>query len=450
MRTRPLYIALLTLVLAPALLGVCRPLASMAQGMGGSPSTRALVLESVEVRPADRGLELVLWRWLELDPGDEITPEALLLARERLLSSGYFAELQLYTARGSAPGQVVLVVEGELDRGAHLETGLGYEPLDGWYLNLIGVRWNSPFHRGGFFRLGGSIGLRTSGIYSDWLRPSSIGNLDLVLSARLGNQRWLAWVDDTLYRQDITRNQIAIGLGRTRTRGASALWWVSYGSAQPDSILSEFGGDGQISIEQAVPDITDRQDLWQTQLDLSLDRRSDRIAPRHGSYLGARLRAGLVDGDQGYFRALADARQFFSLPGRSILALRLQGGWASTETPYYERFIFGGVDNVRGFADASLSGPLGASAFWAGSIEWRAPLIGRHAPEPRLESILFVDGGSHWNAAGDAEDGSLGIGYGLRLRLPWVQRIGVDVGIPLTDSPTGDPFWVSFLLGYTF
>ena len=449
MRTRLLYIA--TLGLALMGLTLAGPGISPAWAQESpAPSSRALILESVESRPADRGVELVLWRWLELEPGDEITSDTLLLARERLLSSGYFKELELYTARGSAPGQVVLVVEGKLDRSTHFQTGFGYEPLDGWYLNLIGARWNSPFHRGGFLRVGWSVGLRTRGLYADWLRPSTIGSLDLAVSGRLGNQQWIAWIDDTLYRQDITRNQIAIGLGRSRRRGASAQLWIAYGSAKPDSLLREFNGDDEIDLNAAFPEITQTQNLWQTQLDLSLDHRDDRIAPHRGGYLGTRLRAGLVDGDQGYFRALADARRFFALPGRSVLGLRAHGAWSSQETPYYERFIFGGVDNLRGFADASLSGPRGASAFVAGTLELRTPLIGRSAPESRIDGILFIDGGTHWDADGAAQSGSLGIGYGLRVRLPWVQRIGVDVGIPLTESPTGDPFWIHLSLGYSF
>jgi hypothetical protein len=42
------------------------------------------------------------------------------------------------------------------------------------------------------------------------------------------------------------------------------------------------------------------------------------------------------------------------------------------------------------------------------------------------------------------------VGYGARLRLPWLGVLGIDVGIPLTEGRTGEKFQVHGALGFSF
>ena len=118
--------------------------------------------------------------------------------------------------------------------------------------------------------------------------------------------------------------------------------------------------------------------------------------------------------------------------------------------PYYLRPIFGGQGTVRGFRDASLSGGQGARATLATALEWRAPIYRRGDGDARVHGVLFVDTGTWTSADGSSNDWATSVGWGLRVRIPWIQRLSIDMGIPLTPTTTGNPFWVHGGLGFGF
>jgi outer membrane translocation and assembly module TamA len=65
--------------------------------------------------------------------------------------------------------------------------------------------------------------------------------------------------------------------------------------------------------------------------------------------------------------------------------------------------------------------------------------------------VLFVDAG--WAGNHEplrAEDISVGVGYGLRIGIPWIQQLGLDVGIPLSPSAIDNSFLVNMSLEWTF
>jgi outer membrane protein assembly factor BamA len=80
---------------------------------------------------------------------------------------------------------------------------------------------------------------------------------------------------------------------------------------------------------------------------------------------------------------------------------------------------------------------------------------------PRLAGLVFVDAGQGWRASGadevaasatgfDPDEPSIAAGFGLRLRVPWLEWIGLDAGIPLKESPVGESFHVNGALGWNF
>ena len=53
-------------------------------------------------------------------------------------------------------------------------------------------------------------------------------------------------------------------------------------------------------------------------------------------------------------------------------------------------------------------------------------------------------------AGGGSLGWSLGAGYGIRVRLPWVQYLGLDVGYPVVKHDDISPFVVNIALGWSY
>ena len=114
--------------------------------------------------------------------------------------------------------------------------------------------------------------------------------------------------------------------------------------------------------------------------------------------------------------------------------LHLRGGWIGDEAPFYDRHYTGGLYSARGFEGQSLSPSGGDTKFWTASLEVRAPLIG-DGRSPRLSGIAFLDVADGWTTdAPRLDDAHVSAGYGIRVRVPWVDIVGLDVGIPLTKN----------------
>lgn len=423
----------------------------VALGTTGALAQGPLVLERVEVLPGGGAEEGSVRALLPLRPGQQVDAAVLSAAREALRGSGSFRAVEVSTARGSRPGHVVLRVEAELDRAARLQTGFGHEPLDGWYLNLVGARWNAPFGQPGQLRLGLRAGLRSGGVLAEYERTALGGAaVDLLLRGSAGSRTWIAFAGDDEYRQKLSQSRTEAGLRWRAADGLRAALFAGVERVDPEQTLDELHGDAEIGAGTLVPSIAGDITLLRARLELALDRRDAPAYPRDGLWLGTRLGGGLVDQSAAFGRGDFVGLAWMPLPGRGALALQAGASWVGPGAPYFERVVFGGVGSVRGFRDASLSGPQGARATWQTAVEWRQPLVGASAPVPRVTGVLFADLGQGWDAQGVRGDPAVGAGYGLRLRIPWIQVFGLDVGFPLTDPATRDPFWLHGSLGFSF
>jgi outer membrane protein assembly factor BamA len=154
------------------------------------------------------------------------------------------------------------------------------------------------------------------------------------------------------------------------------------------------------------------------------------------------------DGDD-FGAVIADLRAYRAVR-RGAFALRLRGGLVDESAGFYDRFHLGGLYTVRGYPSQSLSPAGGDTRFWTAALELRAPLTGPRA-DPRLLGVLFADCGDSWRD-GDADkvDLNASVGWGLRLRVPWFDSVGLDFGLPIDSSPVRESFHANAALGWNF
>ena len=484
-----LLAALAVLVPAPARAApaATEPTRQTAAGSTGAQPARVLRLESVEITGAFKTRPTVIRRLLGLSPGDALTPASLAAARGRLLASGYFRSVNVSTRPGAERGDVVLVLDLRERHLPYLDTGFGWRDPEGWYLNVIGLRAENPLGLGGRATAGARLGFRTAGSEAELFLPLT-ADRRLALRLRVGRAEEQAlWYQYEPGWQGLY-DEHRLKLDRLRT--LAALEW----RPRPELRLSVgFAGQSVDPREEAENRDTD-QDVPFADLPDFLHAEPDRLH-LHGLQLGLMLGRGGMDGrpgtslhlagtlvrrglgaDRDYARVTAALRATVALPAGRSLALGLRAGAAGGDAPWYERFRLGGSYSVRGFRDHSLSPLAGHRRFWTASAELRFPLIGAVAPaepeprtlwrlelprrrEARLTGVLFLDAGQGWAEESDLDplDAevdfgalNLGAGYGVRLRLPWVGIVGMDVGMPVTAGVTGEAAWVTLTLGHSF
>lgn len=458
---------LLTLV-AALLLSLAVPTLATA---GAAPQTpaggaRALVLESVEVTGNQRTPTFVVLRHLDIPPGTAIDTDVLERGRARLLMTGYFRTVDFSTRPGTARGQVVLRINVDERGNPVVETGFGYHSLNGWYLTLIGLKLNNVLGADSQTRVGLRLGFRMFGADAEWRKPfTKSGRWDVGLklgayatdqifyAPGIGADSNLAW---TGYEQAIGRGglEATVGFRLDRHTRVEAGW--SGVTVTPEAEFSKVGDPGTLDATLLPPQLQgalQKRRIAGGLLRIYRDTRNNENYPTRGSFarLTLNVNGTALGGEVAFTRTTLDLRKHIHLHGSAVLSSHASGGYTSGGTPYYENFYLGGNYSIRGFRNWSLSPTDGDNAFWMINEELRWMLAGRPG-NPRLVGLVCVDVGQGWRIGEtpDADTIDASAGYGLRLLLPWLGTLGMDVAIPISTSPTRDAYQVHMLLGFSF
>ncbi|HSF33422.1 MAG TPA: outer membrane protein assembly factor BamA [Candidatus Tectomicrobia bacterium] len=159
---------------------------------------------------------------------------------------------------------------------------------------------------------------------------------------------------------------------------------------------------------------------------------------------------------ESFFKLLLEARHYYPLRERLILASRLAIGgikpYAGSDTvPSNVRFFTGGPGSIRGYAPNrvgpldSEGRPIGGDSLLVGSVELRFPISGD------LGGVVFVDAGNVYSSSPGYDVGDLrvGVGPGIRYNTP-VGPFRLDFGIAVNPR-AGDAFGrLDFSIGQAF
>lgn len=426
-------------------------------------SAQTLTLESVEISGNARTNEQTVLAYLGLQPGDALDSDRILDGIDALRDSELFETVAFRTRAGSERGRVILALD-VVERGFEFRFGTGYRDLDGWYLIPAQLRADNRLGRGEQLRLQAKIGYRVAGIefiFGERALPTRPFDWGIKFASEELDRPY--FIDGIEYRHRIVRGELGAHLGRR----VSDRWRLEVGArfqeVELDSVPTARVGDDVQGIAQgdALPfeDLPseiaavsgDRRQRTILHTDLVHDSRAAReIAATPVSGLWGRLRAEAFVADASTVGSLtADVRAYRKLAG-GALAFRARGGFIGDDAPFIDRFHLGGLYTIRGFPSQSLSPPEGDTAYWSTSLEYRAALVGR-THDPRLAGVVFVDAGDGF-VSGDtgSQELAASAGFGLRLRVPWFHSLGIDFGMPISESPVGEAFHGNASIGWNF
>jgi outer membrane protein insertion porin family len=441
--------------------------AAPAHAAAQSPTdARSLLLESVEISGNERTPDFVVLRHLDIPTDSPVDTDILERGRMRLLLTGYFKTVDFSTRPGTARGKVVLRIDVDERGNPVVETGFGYHILNGWFLTLVGVKLNNVLGADSQTRVGLRWGFRMFGADAEWRKPfTSSGRWDMGIKLGaygteqifygpgVGQDSSLAW---TGYKQSIGRGGIEATVGYRINRRTHMEMGISAVTVDPNSTFKRVDDNGELDATLLPAELQDQLETRRISgglLRVYRDTRNNENYPTGGSFarLTLNVNGTALGGDEIFTKTTLDLRKHIRLRGSAVLSSHASGGYTTSETPYYENFYLGGNYSIRGFRNWSLSPTGGDNGYWMINEELRWMLAGRPG-NPRLIGLVFIDAGQGWRS-GDtlsSDNIDVGAGYGLRLLLPWIGTLGMDVGIPVTTSPTTDAYQVHFLLGFSF
>ncbi|MBN1824647.1 MAG: BamA/TamA family outer membrane protein [Candidatus Eisenbacteria bacterium] len=444
---------------------VCGSVLAAATGAfaAAEESGDGLIVEAIEVTGNDRTKESTIWAALGLEPGESVPPDSLPRAIENLRESEIFADVDVSSRRGSERGRIVLIVDAK-EKPVEWRFGAGYQDLSGWYLIPVEFRADNRLGNGERVRAQVVIGNRMSGATFRYEEPRFGDRKSYygLYGSAIGYGR-IYFLNGVEYQHSVARGGFELYGGREIRSRLTLEAGAGFEAAEVESVAEAWNdretrgietGD-ELAYEDLPPEI--RADVGErvrgtARLDLIWDNRSERlVAATPAAGVWGRLRVGGVfDHDKGFPYSTADVRAYRSAGGLSFGA-RLRAGVTTPRAPWFDRFYVGGLFTVRGFPTQSLSVTEGETRFWSASLEMRGALVGDRA-NPRLAGLLFIDAGDGWIVDGEPTwgDVAIGAGYGLRCRLPWVGWIGLDVGVPLTDTPAKESYHINGSFGWTF
>jgi len=180
---------------------------------------------------------------------------------------------------------------------------------------------------------------------------------------------------------------------------------------------------------------------------LFFDRRDNIFSPTKGYLLLSSYEyAGGIFGGDNTFRKFSLDFSGFKEVWTSVLATRLKLGHITGEAPLRDRFLLGGVNSIRGYAEESIGLEYdGGNIMYLLNLEIRLPLV------TRLEISYFVDIGGIWMSSSELSMSDLkaGVGFGLRYSTP-IGPIRLDYGHKITDVEKQDIGKIYLAIGHMF
>lgn len=115
-------------------------------------------------------------------------------------------------------------------------------------------------------------------------------------------------------------------------------------------------------------------------------------------------------GDFTFNKYSVDGRRYFNCGSDHVIAVRVNGGFATGTMPLSQRFALGGSDTLRGYKDDQFKG----YKMFSSTVEYRFPIV------KKVQGVVFGDTGYAWAKDTDVSFGDLksSLGVGLRVVTP--------------------------------
>lgn len=375
--------------------------------------------ERIDVRGNSKTRDKVIRREMKISEGELYSQTSLDVSRRRIEALGFFESVNVSTKRGSSDEFIEVNVEVVERPTGTFQIGAGFSSVES-FIAQAQISQNNLFGRGQTLTLQAQLsGLRQLFLLrfvepylldTEWTFAFDLFNQSRAFGgfsrdATGGNLTWgypLSWESRVFLTYKLEKVGVSTGSG-----------------------LINFGNDRAPVNVDAVANLF--RDGWTSSLraSISYDSRNNRLFPTDGwhlngffevadGYFGA---AAFTSEDNRYFRYGGFARHYRPIWGPFVLKLNGEIGVTVNPepegVPITERYIIGGIYDVRGYAPRSL-GPrmtivdvtdpsevqsaliLGGNLQIIGNAEIEFPLFERVG----ISGVVFMDVGNAFNLEG--------------------------------------------------
>jgi len=401
---------------------------------------RPAIVRKIDIRGNGKTWEKVIRREISLMPGQRYRQSLMAASQQNIMRLGYFQNV-MPDITPNDDGTVDLVFDiTEKDNIGQLTVGAAYsdqDKLTGTFSTAIpnfrgaGQELRLEVQYGNYRRLG------TVSFTEPWAFDTPLWLTGTVFA----DQQIYSYSNGTSY-DTTTSYGFRVGVGRSRLS-----WPDSKFRFQSIYQLSHQRATGASRADATVGDMRIIETGIMSKLRLNVERYDldMPLFPNEGSRLTITPEIAGIGGDYRYFKGTASYENYFRLPARFVFGSEVKLG---AITPLAgelrisrdDLFTGGGAYGdavVRGYFDWSLGGYRnwragdGISMF-AVNLSLRYPLI-----DQQIYLGVFADMGNTWPSISEIDIGDLyrGVGGGLRINLPMIGVMGVDVGYGLDPAP---------------
>ncbi|OQM73188.1 outer membrane protein assembly factor BamA [Manganibacter manganicus] len=416
-------------------------------------------IQRIEIRGNTRTRDYVIRREFDLSEGDAFNQVLVQRAKKRLEALDFFESVNISTAPGTEPDQVVLVVDvvekstGEFSIGAGYSTG-GETPgasLQGSITerNFLG--------RGQFIRLSAGGGKHSRDFALSFTEPYFLGRrisagFDVFKSTREYDHK---------YDSEVLGGTVRFGLPITQNISTQLAYNISREEYElnEDCDTNDDGiPDGGCDISQAILNGIDQSPWIKSSISGSViyNTIDDPKNPHYGIYANAGVEVAGLGGDAKFVKFTARGSLYQTLSEEYDIVGVLSGGagymtgFGDEGIRIFDQFrsndrIIRGFDyNGIGPADAVTGDHLGGTTYFNASAEAQFPLP--LVPESfGLRGAVFADAATLYN--NDVDFGGAVVSNGMKLRasvgigLMWASPFGplrIDYAVPVQKEDTDD------------
>lgn len=353
-------------------------------------------VERIDVTGNTRTLDYVIRREMNLVEGDAYNRALVDRSRNNIRALGFFKDVSIEEAPGSAPDRTTLQVQVEEQPTGELSFSAGYSSVDQLILDL-GVTERNFRGRGQSVRARVSVGSLRQQIDFGFTEPRFLGR-DLGAGVDLYAYR-TDFTDYSSYKTETVGTNLRLGFPLTLNSRMSTRYTLRHESVEIDDSYCD------PAAPLVSPVLCDQRGKYLTSLvgyTYLYDRRNDPINPTRGYRFDVSQDFAGIGGDVNYISTEVTGGWWYGFNKDFVLNLSGQAGyitgWGGDTVRVNSRFYKGG-NSFRGFETAGI-GPrdtlygdaLGGRAYAIGTVELAVPTF---LPEQYgIKAALFADVGT--------------------------------------------------------